>query len=89
MRNLISWIKSYFRDIYDKWLLNRKYKRRIKAFDYAKKLADLKYKSNGKRYYVFDDKYGGYAVLNKHEMHMVYLRTKIKFYFMHALYKTD
>jgi hypothetical protein len=80
-----EYLNEYIKELKRDWRI----KRVKNSFDKAKKLAELKYSADGKRYYVFKDPHSlSFIVINNRQMNMIYTKFKIKFDPLQALYKT-
>lgn len=88
MRKIIDRIKEFVQDKIHWYKMKRYYRVKQDAFNRAKTLANIKHGSDGKRYYVFEDKWNGFTVLNNDQMNRVYRKTGVKFDFLKAIYKT-
>jgi len=86
--NILTSIKDWYNDVVEWYKMKKYYRQRGRAFEKSKLLAVLKHRQDGKRYYVFEDKWGGYTVLNNRQINRVYNKTGVKFEFYDAIYKT-
>lgn len=89
MMKLFNYFLASVNDIWTNFLLRLKANARKKALKRAKNLADDKSIINGRRYYVlYDERDGGYLVLNRREMVFINKRYKTDLNFLAAMYKT-